>query len=1077
VEWGDRPLPIPRRQVRALLYRLAADRPAIPREALCFLLWPDVPEAQARRSFSSLLSHLRRALPAPGIVLTAQDHVTLNAQEVWSDARAFDALCAGPAPMDALQRAVALYRGPLLTGFSLPGHPEFEAWIVQARQDRERTYLEALAQLIELHAARHELAAAIACARRYLATDDLAEDVHRRLIELYAANGDRGAAAQQYERCAIVLERELGLSPLPETRAAYEALRQPAPVRPARALPAPAWTTLPTLDAPLIGREAALQSLTAAYADARRGRGRVILISGEPGIGKSRLMEHFVTPHTDEATVLVGSGHETAQGVPYAPLIEALRPTLTGGPPDIEPLYVAAVARLMPELHRHRPDLPAPHPLEPTQRQAYLFRALTRYLSGLAARRPPLILCVDDLHGCDRATRAYLAHLARQLAATPVLLLGTYRTEGETTVAALRAALRRLDGFAEIRLPGLTPTHIRRLIRHLSARSQVAEELSARLHRESGGNPFFLLELLRALFETGVLRQDEGGWNTRPGASIPTPGTLPLPDTVSEAIRERLRRLPAAARQVLEAGAVLGVSFEHDLVDQTSGRGEEEVVEALDALLKRQLLVEEGGAYRFIHALTRDVVYGDLSYGRRRLLHRRAGRALETLEPERSVALAHHFERGERMERAITYLIEAGEKALRVAAPQEACAHLSRARALFDTLPADPRRARQELRLHLTLGVALQIAHGYGNSEAGRVHARARALCYRLGDTAHLFATLGLLLMFHATNGDQRAAREIGVELLEVATQAEDPDWMMVSHWQLGVQRLAAGELVEARAHLEEATARYDQRRHHKLTFRFGLEPGVMSLAALSWVLWNQGYLRQAQTRSREAIALAEALAYPPGVAVAQSYASALAIFRRDEDAALTAARTVSRISKEHGLLYWRATGLTCMGWVWAQRGRPERGLRLIRRGRDAGGGTDAGMFTLLEATFLGEVYTRAGRPERALAILQGALATANRTGERFYEPEVHRLIATLVPEEDEAEAHLRRAIATARAQGARSLELRAALDLCRLWRARGEHEAAGQLLAPLYGWFGTDPAEKSPESPDLREARTILGL
>jgi DNA-binding SARP family transcriptional activator len=562
------------------------------------------------------LTHLRRALSEPEVLLASGDHVGLDPRRVWSDVVAFERLCVAltptltPHPLrrgewgedEALQQAVDLYRGPFLAGFSLPGSPEFEAWATQERHAWERLYLEALAALIEERTARGEYDAAIPYARRYLETDDLAEEVHRCLIELYATIGDRSSALRQFERCTAVLERELGVRPLPETRAVYQAVLEgrPPPLR--RAVPAPTWTTLPSLDAPLVGRDEALRLLKRAFARARSGYGGVVLISGEAGIGKSRLMQDFVTRLEGEATVVVGGGHEAEQGMPYWPLVEALRPHLPAidwVALGVEPFYLAEVSRLWPELRTLLPDLPALTSVEPDQEQSRLFQALVHWLLSLAAQRPPLILCLDDLHWADEATLSWLGYLARQLRRAPVLVLGAYRTEEAAAVAALRAGLTRLSVLREVRLEGLPVADVLRLVRHLSGQSSSAELLSQRLHRETGGNPFFLLETLRAMFEAGILWEDETGWSTGVDEITEDYRELPLPDTVYEAIRDRLRRLSPQARQVLEAGAVIGHQFNFELVCATSGRREGEVVDALDVLSARQVLSEHESRYRF----------------------------------------------------------------------------------------------------------------------------------------------------------------------------------------------------------------------------------------------------------------------------------------------------------------------------------------------------------------------------------------------------------------------------------------------------------------------------------------------
>jgi DNA-binding SARP family transcriptional activator len=690
LEWAGRSLIVPRRQVRALLYHLAARSPPVPREHLCFLLWSNTPESTARRNLSHLLTHLRHALPDPEVLLTYDDQVGLDPQRAWSDTAALERLCSTPEPQyrtETLQRVADLYRGPFLAGFSLPASPEFEVWATQERHAWERLYLEALAALIEEWTVSGEHDSAIACARRYLQTDDLAEDVHRRLIELYAASGDRSAALRQFERCAATLERELGVSPLPETRAVYQDILEDRPPSLRRPVAKLAWATLPSLDVPLVGRDDALRQLKQAYTRARSGYGGVVLISGEPGIGKSRLMQDFVTELEGQATVLVGGGHEAELGMPYWSLVEALRPhlpTIDWTVLSVEPLYLAEVSRLLPELRTLLPDLPAPAAVELKQEKGSLFLALAHWLLSLAAQRPPLILCLDDLHWADEATLSWLGYLARRLRHAPVLVLCAYRTEEAAEVAALRTELARLGVLHEVRLAGLPVTEVLRLIRHLSGQSSGADLFSQYLHRETGGNPFFLLETLRAMFEAGILWEDETGWSTGVDETTEDYRELPLPGTVCQAIRDRLTRLSPQARQVLEAGAVIGHQFDFELVRATSGRRESEVLDALDTLLTRQVVSEHDGSYRFNHDLIRAVVYRDLSYGRRRLLHRRAGEAVERLRPDDVTALTLHFERAEELGKAARHALQAGLAAKAVFAHTEARTYFDRALTLLE---------------------------------------------------------------------------------------------------------------------------------------------------------------------------------------------------------------------------------------------------------------------------------------------------------------------------------------------------------------------------------------------------------
>lgn len=653
VMWADRPLALSRRQVRALLYRLAAGRQPIPREQLCYLLWPDTPEAVTRRYLTGLLSHLRRALPALDVLITSGDLVGLDPDRTWSDTVVFERLCTAPgspAHLETLQQAVDLYRGSFLAGFSLPGRPEFETWATVQCQTWERLYLETLATLIEEQAARGEHAAATAYARRYLATDDLAEDIHRRLIELYAASGDRGAALRQFEQCVTVLEREIGVYPLPETQAAYRAAL--AGRTPPRSAPVvrPSWTILPGLEVPLVGRDAALHRLEQAYARARAGHGQVVLISGEAGIGKSRLMQEFATRLQGRALVLAGCGYPDAQTMPYQPIVEALRPALSTQRfiPGIQPAWLAEASRLMPELCDLYPSLPSPLPAEPDQARTRLFEALCQLTLGLVAGLKPVLLCLDDLHWADGTTLDWLAHLGRKLHGNRLLVLGTFQSEEASAVARLRHGLARQGILSELRLERLDEAAILQLLRHLGDSVPSDEALASQLYRATGGNPFFLLETLRALLESSLEREeldslgDPSAALRRGSGFVPRLGPrgqisgqeLPLPGTIQTAVEARVQRLGAKARQVLEAGAVLGRTFAFDLVHLTAGRRELETMDGLDELVARQLLREENNEYRFRHQVVRAAVYRGLSHQRRRLLHRRTGETLEKLQPD-----------------------------------------------------------------------------------------------------------------------------------------------------------------------------------------------------------------------------------------------------------------------------------------------------------------------------------------------------------------------------------------------------------------------------------------------------------
>ena len=388
--WQGEPLTLPRRQARALLFYLVATPQAVTRDHLCLLFWPDATETTARCNLSRLVSILHAALPDPALLITSDDQIGLARSGVQSDLQTFDLLWgawkAGGQP-SCLQQAVALYRGPFLEGFSLPDCPEYEAWITTERQRWERLALQALAALVEDLAAKGEYASAISHAQRYLAIDDLSEEIHRRLIELYALAGDRAAAARQYEHLVAVLERELGLDPLPETQALYRAVQAGGAPPKINPTPSAIKAHLLSPDVPLVGREEAWRALEEAYARARSGRGQFVLITGEAGIGKSRLMQDFCDHLQRECVLLMGAGYPETQTSPYQPIVEALRSRLNMEPFSFAayPSWLAEAARLLPELRALHPGLPEPPVSEPGWARARLFESLEMILAGMAA--------------------------------------------------------------------------------------------------------------------------------------------------------------------------------------------------------------------------------------------------------------------------------------------------------------------------------------------------------------------------------------------------------------------------------------------------------------------------------------------------------------------------------------------------------------------------------------------------------------------------------------------------------------------------------------------------------------------
>lgn len=686
--WHETRVDLPRRQARALLYRLATDPRPVPREQLIYLFWPDVPDKKARKNLSRLVSFLGSSLPE-GLLVLGRESIGLDANHVTCDVRAFIGHTEDGAA-NSLERAAGLYRGSFLSGFRLSNAPEFENWTFLKSELLERRFLNALARLVEDKSSSGDFAGAIHYGQRYLATDNLAEEIHRQLITLYMMSGDRASALRQYEVCVATLEGELGVGPLPETRAAYEAAladqsASASPVHEVQAIDV-TWSVLPSLDLPLTGRQEALTQLERAFERAQSGG--FIFISGEPGVGKSRLLKEFASGN-DERLVLVGNGYESARDLPYQPIVQAIRPALSA--PDlwlnIRPIWLAEVAAILPEVANHFEGLPARIQVEPEQAQTRLFEAIAQVMLGLAKQRP-LLMCLDDLHWADAATLAYLAYLVSRLPASGVCVVATFRTQEAEPLGDLRQTLRRAGLQEHITLSGLGVDAIAAILGQIPATndqspSPIRRPLPTAIYQATAGNAFFVLETIRTLVESGNLEE--------------SPVDLPLPPTVQEAIRRRLERLDPLSRQILEAAAIISPEISFELLEPVAGRSEDEVVDGLEALINRQLLAGSGEELHFQHELARVVVYEDLSLWRRRLLHRRTAEALANRQrgqqDQAAAQIARHYEAAGEIELACSFYRDAASVAQSLYAYREANHYLQRTIDLQSEKPVAPQDA------------------------------------------------------------------------------------------------------------------------------------------------------------------------------------------------------------------------------------------------------------------------------------------------------------------------------------------------------------------------------------------------
>ncbi|MGW8227113.1 MAG: AAA family ATPase, partial [Anaerolineales bacterium] len=663
VYWNKNALTIPRRLVRALLYRLACDYTPVDRGHLQLLFWPEVPDWVARRNLSHLLTHLRRAIPVTDFLKATDNELRLAPEKVWCDTLEFRKILRDPGlDISQLPQLLEIYQGPFLEGFDIPSCPEFEQWCLVERNSLEQDYLGLLETLVRQNTEHGEISQAIKYARQYLKTDSLSETMHQRLIQLYACAGDRHLAIRQFEHCVKILDSALGVKPLPETLAVYQTVVQDRLNFP-EASSSLTPKKLPDRQIPIIGRDEEIHWLDQIIQNLKDQQGKVVFISGEAGIGKSCLMHDLAMNHLHGARLLHGCGQAGEQAIPYQPILSVLRtilgvdetgagykrsdPAVNREPPDmLDPIWLSEIARLLPEIQHTFRGLQPPIPVDPESARTRLFDAVCYLILADAIENGPVLLCLDDLQWMDLATKAWLIHVGRFITRGdyPIMILGAYRSEEAEAVLEMRHALARAGILVEINLSGLDQDSLLEIQRCLVGERSGEQVMTTQLHRATGGNPFYFIEIIRELIEEGCLEdyfQDSK--------------QIDLPESVREAVQSRLQRLSSIAFQVLEAGAVLGQSFNLELLRVTSGRSHGEIMAALQELETRVLISEDLQGYRFVHDITRQYVEENLGAYRKQLLHRRAGRAYQYSQPSAFSAMAYHFENGGDLQKSLRY--------------------------------------------------------------------------------------------------------------------------------------------------------------------------------------------------------------------------------------------------------------------------------------------------------------------------------------------------------------------------------------------------------------------------------------
>jgi class 3 adenylate cyclase/predicted ATPase len=837
---------------------------------------------------------------------------------------------------------------------------------------------------------------------------------------------------------------------------------------------------------PLVGREQEVGLLLARWAQAKSGQGQVMLLSGDAGIGKSRLVQMLKDHVANEPHVRwecrSSPYFENTALFPLTDLFQRLWQFQTEDTPatkveklehalsqyrlsleDSVPLFAPLLSLPISE------DTYTPLQLSPQRQRQMTLETIVAILLELAERQPVLFI-LEDLHWTDPSTLELLNLVIDQTPTTSLLMLLTCRS-------TFQPSWSHRSYLTEITVNRLAHAQVEQLVYRMTDGKALPAAVLQQITEKTDGVPLFVEEMTKAIVESGQLKAVDGHYTLTGSLHA-----LTIPSTLQDSLMARLDRL-VTAKAVAQYASVIGRQFSYELLQAASQVDETMLQHELGRLVEAEMVYQRGvppqATYVFKHALIQDAAYQSLLKSTRQRYHQRIAQVLETQflktvagQPE---LLAHHYTEAGLTEKAVPYWHHAGQRANERSAHVETISHLRTGFALLQRLPETRERVQREVDMLIALGASLLATKGYAAPEVGQTYTHARQLCEHLEDPDQLFPVLRGLWNYHLVRAEYQTAHALGEQLLTLAQQSQDSAMLVAAHRALGSTLLRLGA-VSASMHFAQGIALYDSHQHRTAAFRYGEDAGVICHIYAAWTLWILGYPDQGLTRSQEAVTLAQQSAHPFSLGFVLALAAVFHVFRREGHCAQQHAEAAIVLAKEQGFPFWIAYSSILRGWTLAQQGQAMEGIEQLHQGLTAWRATGAELARPYCLALLAEAYGTMGQPEAGLTALVEALLLANKTGERWYEPELHRLRGELLLQQSldnhlAAETYFQQAMTIARSQQAKSFELRTATSLARLWQSQGKRDEARQVLGDVYGWFteGFDTA-------DLKDAKALLG-
>ena len=832
---------------------------------------------------------------------------------------------------------------------------------------------------------------------------------------------------------------------------------------------------------PLVGRHEEIELLLRRWDQAKRGEGRIVLLSGEPGIGKSRIAEtllarlddepharlrYFCSPYHQDSALFpfveeLGRAAGFARDDSSAAKLEKLETLLARTtPPDEDVALLIDLLSLPASQHRRPPNL------SPQRKKERTLEALIRRLEGLA-RRQPIAIVFEDAHWIDPTSRELLELIVERARSLPVLVIATFRPEfrppwtGQSQVTIL--TLNRLDRLDRIAM-----------VEQIAGGKALPHEVVAQIIDSSDGVPLFVEEVTKSILESGLLHEDGDGYVL--DHVLPT---MAIPTSLHSSLLARLDRLEFA-RHVAQIGAAIGRDFSYAVLRAVSRVPEDELRAALDRLVASELVFQRGtppeAIYSFKHALVQDAAHGSLVRSSRQQFHARIAEVLADHSPElvdnQPEVFAQHYAEAGLAERSAFFWCKAGRRSAARSAMAEAATQLQKGLDQLALLPDTREHQLQELEIRSSQGAVLFVARGHAAPETGQAYARARKLWEQLGSPSEFVQIPYGESRHHVFVGDLDLAHRLDADLLRLSRQRDDSAGLVLGHYSSGRNLMLAGRFDASRTHLEEVLAIFDESLHRSLVLQAGDDPHINSHAVLGLVLFCLGYPERALAHSGAAIAGARKLAHVPSLVSSLGYGNRLLTLMADNSLDAQA-KELFAITTEQGFPFFRAQGMIDRGWNKVRDGDIAAGVSLLRSGSAAYCATGAKAWVPYHTALLATACGIAGQVQEALTLLDDALRLSETRGERWLDAELNRQKGLMLLRQGyaaAAEESYRRAHDIAREQGAKLWELRAAASLARLCCDLGRQAEARDLLAPVYSWF-----TEGFQTPDLKEAKALL--